>query len=296
MKSNLLKKLRSSPLLICLLTTQLFSFSSVFAKSSGGVIGGGGGDPRCSEYSSSVGTVVKALAMAGQDKIDAINPMIRLDDLVKIKQGLKCFPVEKLDRVARSYPSEGYTDLLVTQWQKHDLYSKINLAAHELAVLARYENDGEYYTSEDIIKIVRQNSKQINNLMSAEQVIENADGSVTLIRPFVVLEDKKVYFGVESKKKTELLFGFFNNYSEENTVTSPESVALGICKYLRYDSKLAYSLSKAKGEQYANVDANGHLLGFNTKNDSTKKWQGEGTFSVNAIKSFVYPFESVTCN
>lgn len=185
-------------LLICLSTS-----SFALASKIDGAGSGGGGDVRCFEYSNLVGEVVKSLAIAGQDKVDQLNPLIRVNDLITIKSKLKCLPVEELDRQARSYPEDLHTDLLVSNWDKLGQMEKINLASHELSILAKYENDGEYFVSEDIIKIVSENSKYLKNQLAAERVINNTDGSVTFFNPFVLIDGKKLNLEL----KRELLTG-----------------------------------------------------------------------------------------
>ncbi len=276
-----------SPVLAVLTLT-----AAIPSLSYAGAGSGGGGDPRCSEYSNVMGNIIKALALAGQDKINSVNPLIRLDDLIKIKQNLKCLPVEELDREARSYPADGHTDLVVDEWEKQGLYEKVNLTAHELSVLAGYENDGEYFVSEDIVKIVRDSSQKMNNLMSAEQVIDNPDGSVTLIRPFAVIEGKKTYFATETRTTTGY-FLFVTIGSSKSSWTNPEYKAQGICKFLRYQEKIAYSQYEASYNRYADIDANGHLLG------SVKK-SGLDVHAVLIVAnefetSTINAFQSVTC-
>jgi hypothetical protein len=272
---------------LAILTLSLLSQSPALA----GAGSGGGGDPRCAEYSNLMGEIVKALALAGQDKINAINPLVRLDDLIQVKRNLKCLPAQELDREARSYPADGHTDLLVSEWEKQDLNQKINLTAHELSVLASYENDGEYYISEDLVKIVRASSQSINNRMSADQVIENNDGSVTFIHPFALINGKKTYFGTEIKyaKIFFLVAPVDKKYMGEEDA---RPVAQGICKFLQYQTAASYSQSEVSENEHASVDENGHLQGLKTKN-------GAKFGSIIALSEVDYSkisrFESVTC-
>jgi hypothetical protein len=241
-----------------------------------------------------MGEIVKSLALVGQDKINAVNPLVRLDDLIKVKRNLKCLPVQELDREARSYPADGHTDLLVSEWEKQDLYEKISLTTHEMSVLASYENDGEYYISEDLVKIVRTNSQSINNQMSAEQVIENKEGSVTLVRPFAMIEGIKVYYGIEARI-SQLMYPIIGvNGSDRLNLGNTVTVSEGVCKYLGYQNALDYELSStASGNTYADMSGDGHLLGQKTKHNPSKRHERMYSYWDDSYE--VYPFQSITC-
>lgn len=274
--------------LFAVVTVTLLSQSPAFA----GAGSGGGGDPRCSEYSNLMGEIVKSLAIAGQDKISAVNPLVRLDDLVKVKRNLKCLPVKELDREARSYPADGHTDLLVSEWEKQDLNQKINLTAHEMSVLATYENDGEYYISEDLVKIVRASSKSINAQMSAEQVVENVDGSVTLDHPFAMIEGQKIYFGIEANISRSNLTMFGSLVPKKQGFARPaQDEAEGVCKYLGYQGVLDNALSNEGRYTYVDASPDGHLLGLKTKSETV--YDKAGPYMVTEYE--VHTFQSITC-
>ncbi|MFL5812783.1 MAG: hypothetical protein ACJ763_04345 [Bdellovibrionia bacterium] len=280
------RKLSSSIFAFTLLTSLLVSPAHAGPRS------GGGGDARCLEYANLMGEIVKTLALAGQDKINAINPLVRLDDLIQVKRNLRCLPVVQLDRQARSNPATGQTDLLVNEWEKLDLNQKLGLTAHEMSVLAGYENDGEYYISEDLVKIARTNSQAINNRMSADQVMENNDGSVTFIRPFAMVNGKKFYFGTENKYAKALFLGIpVDTIHVENERSEP--VAQGICKFLQYQNATSYSQSEVSGSDYASVDENGHLKGLKAKDSASL---GGTVIVVTEVDySKLSRFESITC-
>lgn len=272
-------------LLICLSTS-----SFALASKIDGAGSGGGGDVRCFEYSNLVGEVVKSLAIAGQDKVDQLNPLIRVNDLITIKSKLKCLPVEELDRQARSYPEDLHTDLLVSNWDKLGQMEKINLASHELSILAKYENDGEYFVSEDIIKIVSENSKYLKNQLAAERVINNTDGSVTFFNPFALIDGKKIKFGVE----TRVTHGY------ELVIPRPSSIdkvdrqltAKSVCRYLGFNDSLGFNLIESNDSVYSMVDKMGHLSGTITK-------EGGSAGTVIFVSWYEYSilnnFQTLTC-
>ena len=135
-----------------------------------------------------------ALKTIGQEKVSRENAVINVDELLRIKQSpLKCLPVKNLDRQARSIPAEKLTKLDAEDWEKMTMFEKIVLVNHELSVLAKYETDGEYFISEDIETILRDNSNSLQIYMYgkyAKDVDKNPDGSFSLIKPFVILERK----------------------------------------------------------------------------------------------------------
>jgi hypothetical protein len=166
---------------------QLGTFSVAIADTGGEV--GNGGDSRCADYTNIAGKIAVELLQIGQDRIDDVNKVINVDEIWKIKKGLRCIPVTALDRQARSYP-DGHTELLVKEWEKLTIGQKVRLTAHELAVIAGYESDGEYFISESIVELVVKSSSYFNKAIFLEtlktkskSVIENSDGSYTLIYP-----------------------------------------------------------------------------------------------------------------
>jgi hypothetical protein len=270
-------------------------FVTLMGSAHAGPRSGGGGDPRCAEFSNLMGEVVKTLAIVGQDKLNSINPLVRLEDLIKVKRNLRCLPVEELDREAISYPADGHTDLLVSEWENQGMREKLSLTTHEMCVLAGYENDGEYYVSEDLVKAVRANSRKINDQMNAEQVIENNDGSTTFVRPFAVMNGQKFYFGTEARYNNGylLVIPMTSGLISEQKLENPELLAQGICKYLQYQTAVAFSQNEAKGDQYAAIDQDGRSAGIKTK-------EGSSVIVSNIVATFIevskiHRFESVTC-
>ncbi len=127
----------------------------------GGSDGSGGGF-YCGQYSEYVTDIITALETIGQKEIDRVNATIRLVDLLPIKENIKCIPVETLDRIARSNSDTYTTQLHWQDWrdEKSD-FEKYRLAAHEISVMAEYENigdDGEYNKTTPAIMYLYDNS------------------------------------------------------------------------------------------------------------------------------------------
>lgn len=185
---------------IFILIMLLISVTQLKAQDSGGM-GSGGGYVYCAEYQDMVGRIASALVTVGQGTVDGTNKVIRVNDLWSIKKVLTCLPVVELDRQARSNPTSKHTDLLIQvfngiiPWQNLSKTEQMRLAAHELAVLAGYENDGEYFISSDMISILKRYSSQFKLIdVTADQIFTSADGSVTLYRPYVVGPDGEKYY------------------------------------------------------------------------------------------------------
>lgn len=275
-----------------IITMSMVSFFSHAAGEGAG--SGGGGDVRCYEYSNLVGQIVKSLAVVGQEKIDSVNPLIRVDQLVGIKQKLKCLPVKKLDRQARSYSEDVRTDLLVTEWQRLEHVEKIKLASHELSVLAGYETDGEYFVSEDIVKIAIENSVDLKNQMSADTVKNNPDGSVTFHYPFTMIDGKKIYFGNEFRKEVKMILIVPVEFSDDLIIHGDYTRPDSICRYLGYNKSLSSKRDKMKKNKkfYASLTKEGEVIGASEK-DSL------GFATAVLVNGFdysqVYYFQTLTC-
>ncbi len=255
----------------CLWSSRVIASMAVFAAispptlASTGKEGGNGGDARCAEYSDMIGRIASALLTIGQAKVDQANVIVRVDDLWKIKRSLKCLPVKALDRQARSYSSESRTELLAESWAGLSLVQKIRLSAHELAVLANYEADGEYFISESMIEILAKNSQFFKNATRAEQVVENPDGSISFVRPFFLDSGgTMVPFGAECKS-----WNFVQDQGGDGDwlLQPTSSLAEGICKFFGYSSVVTYGADpgtlplSALFFRYSSVDSGGHFHG-----------------------------------
>ncbi|MFL5812437.1 MAG: hypothetical protein ACJ763_02570 [Bdellovibrionia bacterium] len=130
----------------------------------------GGGNASCAEFADIAGMIVGGLKSLGQAKVSAINPKVKITDLNNVYERLRCIPVNTLDRQARSYPREGRTDLLVKEWRRLSDEKKQRLVAHELAVLARYEVDGQYNISDDITYLADAQSDAIFELPRCTEI------------------------------------------------------------------------------------------------------------------------------
>jgi hypothetical protein len=166
-------------------------------------------------------------------------------------------PTNFLDRQARSSRTTMQTDLLVAKsygiepWQNLSKAEQVRLVTHELSVLAGYENDGEYFISESMQEILKMHSPGFKLIsISAETIIENKDGSVTLIYPYLMHQSSKYYLG----EVPDL-------YPGKGQQSDPK----GICTYLNLPNTHAYVLTS---EDYRNehrlavINNLGHLVGL----------------------------------
>ena len=197
MKTGMMNMKKQSIFLSLTLAAALsFNSSTLFAK---GDVDGGGGDARCAEYLDITAKVAIALKKIGQEKISKENPIIKADEIWNIRRApLKCLPGKDLDRQARSYPDKKLTKLDVEKWEKMNRYEKIRLAMHELSVLARYEGDGEYFISDDIKNLLKENPNRLQMDMYGEfakAIVKNKNGSITFFDPFFVINGKKLLLG-----------------------------------------------------------------------------------------------------
>lgn len=179
--------------MIMMIITTLFLPS---AKAQQGKEGSGGGYEACAKYIEMAEKIIFELSLT-----QSFNKAIKLEKLgsniQKYKRilvtPLKCVPVKKLDREARSYPSEVRTELLWGKWENLTLPQKIRLQVHELAVLAGDELDGQYHFSKELFKILISGSEYFSLRLRAEAVIEN-NKYITLINPFYTDEKGEVYY------------------------------------------------------------------------------------------------------
>lgn len=162
----------------------LFIFALIFVASAhattnplalpakGGDQGGGGGDHRAQEFFEIALTVTKLLKNLDQSEIHAIDYRIKPLELEKlVKTPIKVVPVVIRNRVARSYPSTLSVELDVDKWQKIvSLEQKIKLVSHEILVLARLEDDGEYSISTPLSKLLLASQTGVPALISSNDL------------------------------------------------------------------------------------------------------------------------------
>lgn len=233
-------------------------FTSFIALAATPIFGGQegkGGDPYCAEFSDSLGRIAAALKTMGQEKINLVNAVINESDLWNIKKRFKCKPVDQLDRQAKSFSAKTETHL---DWQKfRDLkfYNRIRLIAHELCVLAEYEGDGEYFVSDDLMRLLTENSEYFKFKLQAEEVIRNPNGSVTFVAPFLVIGEKVYPFATYQDGEI---------WGDNAKIVA----ALGICRFMGRKSVETYSLSVSvrRGVTYAQLLQSGSFRSFHTQN------------------------------
>lgn len=149
----------------------------------------GGGTGACAEFSTIAGRLIAALAVIGQDKINQTNPFIQVNELIAIKKKpFKCLPASHLDRDAISDPLTVTTRLDQERWNTNKLYNQIRLVAHELAVLAKYESEGEYSVSPDMSALVFELAPYFKYKDKAEQVLISGN-EVTFVNPIMVINE-----------------------------------------------------------------------------------------------------------
>jgi hypothetical protein len=217
---------------IAILAATLLTLIPICGTSHAAVGGsdGGGGDARCAEFSDQVGRIAMGLMNIGQEDINEVSKVVIAKDLWQIKRSMRCLPVAQLDRQARSNPETLETRLFVDSWAKNTEYGKFRLAAHELAVLARYENDGEYFVSNEIVKILSQKSSEFATLVKrknslADTVITNPDGSVTFVNPRAL----------DANGRALLIHAF------KGAFTPSDQVASGVCKFFGFKRLIDHS-------------------------------------------------------
>lgn len=208
------------PRATCLIALLLALFSHL-AIASDGTNTSGGGDANCQEFNDIAGEVTVALAKVGQRNIAAENPLVRLDDLVKIKRALRCVPENGIPRHAISFPAQKLTKLNSEKWARLNKIQKTNLVIHELAVLAQYEQDGEYYISKSIRNVLAEHPNslsvllRLSNVTANEVIVNERDGYVTIVDPYVTFsQHPHLKYRIPKREK-------FSAWEESNA----------ICKY-----------------------------------------------------------------
>ncbi len=190
------------------ISTSLTTLSDV-----GGVNGGGGGTP-CAEFTDLFRIVTSELqSLIRHEVLKMNNAETALAELDIIKRDLRCLPANRLDRDARSNPVTLTTRLVVSTWQEMNALQKIRLVVHELAIILRIEQDGEYQSSENLIHHMTQHSPMIKNLQRARTVIQNKDGSTTFIHPFIMDDkgiERSIYIESSRDKRAQSLCRFFD--------------------------------------------------------------------------------------
>lgn len=268
---------------------------------------GNGGETNCAEYSDFVGRIVSILYKVGQNEVDTVNPLIRVSDLWDVKRKLVCKPVIQLDRHARSYTSDTHTDLLTSEWAKLSVPQKVRLAAHELAVLANYEKDGEYFMSNDMVAIAEANSEYFKNLTLAEQVIQNPDGTVTFLKPFVSTNQGSIPVGLSLaakmtvNKKSEVVSIEVTEY-QSNVDSAEQAAARSFCKMNGFDGTSAYGANLTTygfascaltDKLYAQL-TQGTVAGIWTRNTATTLVSKSGNKAIYAT-TCISTLQAVTC-
>jgi hypothetical protein len=177
------------------LLINLLAVVPVFAHAGGA--GPGGGKFECEQYVDLVGRVASAIAHIGQAKFDNISAptesgKISVGDILNAYQKLVCKPIESnglpwgmADRDAASFPNSGVTKLVWSNWHSASLHDRIRLSTHELAVLSKYERDGQYRVSGAVLSVLNENDQFFGEASIAEKTIHNKDGSVTLLSPYI---------------------------------------------------------------------------------------------------------------
>lgn len=220
-----------------------------------GTNSGGGGNASCAEYSDLLGKVAYSLNQLGQREASKSVSIINVASLWEIKRSLKCLPVLDQPRTAYSVPKTRTTTLLYKEWDLLTLVSKVRLVVHELAVLAEYEGDGEYFVSEDIMKLLSEKTKFLTsrNCEIQELTGDEAFGS----EGFTILAQKGY---VISRSKSALRIGV--NYLD--------SVGCGNtgCRYQKYsvsiyndgDYRKGSIVPPKEGKIYENEDLQDLIL------------------------------------
>ncbi len=154
---------------------------NVFATGPGA---SGGGDSICFEFMSLTGLISSSMEILGQQKIDQVNPIVKIHEIVEIRKKLQCEPRYNIGAVAVSYPDKSLTHVSIERWPQTEIRSKLAIAVHELFILARYEDDGEYPLTEPILNFLIAESAAIRNKLSTNHELFNPDGTTTFLVPF----------------------------------------------------------------------------------------------------------------
>lgn len=185
----------------------------------GGVNGGGGGTP-CAEFTDLFSTFATSLQQAVINaKFKVSNAFDMIETIEDLNEKFRCLPAERLDRDARSNSITITTRLLIPAWKTKNQSEKLRLVAHEFCIMTGLEREGEYQVSERLLQILAETSPQLKNSQRAEKVVANRDGSVTLLKPFI-LDEKNVARGIyiestKDKRATSLCRFFEMNQALE---------------------------------------------------------------------------------
>ena len=195
---------------------------------------GNGGHQSCAKFIDFVGRVGAAIGNVEQSKIDKLNRLINGFLLHEESRKFTCLPTEELDRTARTLKISDKEIRTTLKWKDWDALStdaKLDLAAHELAVGADLESEGQYFNSQDIVLFVR-GSRQFADLKCDD--LSYQDGFITCQNPGYVIQGGKYKFK------------FLN-----------EQTPYAICKYLGFGNQRAYSWSYAQSGSYVAIDNGG---------------------------------------
>ena len=279
--------------------TITFGTTLTLAQDRGGEGGahGGGGHHSCQEYINIAGKIVNEMIKLEKSSPDTFSNILidleKYNTLIKQPEQnnklLKCLPVEKLDRDARSSSENNTTYLNWTAWDKLITPQKIQLAAHELSVMAGDENDGEYFISNRILNKIMNSSSFLKYLMRAESVVLNSDGTITFMKPFTYFNNERVLFGLLKTESDKYLFGV-----PVGTSRGEFGEIHGICKYLGLNSAVSYSLDNNNLKDYATASSDGKVeLG-------SKIGKREGSYTIflamTSIRKNIYSsLATITC-
>ncbi|MEC9281846.1 MAG: hypothetical protein VX642_03985 [Bdellovibrionota bacterium] len=151
-----------------------------------------GGHASCQEYSQIMYKVGDTLKDYNDRHGDSFNdPVIDLEVLIALSRNIKCLPVVEQDRTVRSFPAEKKSLLKYSEWDPLSRRKKIELAIHELAVLAEYDEDGFYGNSAVIIDIIKNFRFGIGEELKAEHYESRNWRQGTYHNPFAEVGGKE---------------------------------------------------------------------------------------------------------
>jgi hypothetical protein len=125
---------------------------------------GNGGVAACSAFVQLVAKIGVALVNVGQERVDQVNRVIRVQELHQKALQFKCLPVSVQDRTAITLNDSNGRPTTTLMWESHEgiqgwkdmnELEKLDLASHELAVAAEVESDGVYSTSPDMVRLAK---------------------------------------------------------------------------------------------------------------------------------------------
>jgi hypothetical protein len=151
-----------------------------------------GGEKNCMELYSLASKAINDLFVVGQEKVSERLPMVNLSELFEARKKLRCIPVLELDRTARTEKSTGVLELLVNEesqipsWNELDDKLKLQLVLHEVNIIAGLETDGDYFFSDELVKLLISNFKKeylVLEMTAAKKIFNSSSNTVTLISP-----------------------------------------------------------------------------------------------------------------